>query len=127
MELYNIYCGFWEGMKEISVGVCLNEYNGWKFVKKKSGLFKKTNEKEKEKKNGLEQKQKKMMRKKKRRKRKKKVKVQFELYCVKLVELMIFEKKKNCAPLVFRNYIVPYIYFFFIVKPLTFVASLQPC
>ena len=32
--------------------------NGWKFVKKKSGLFKKTNEKEKEKKNGLEQKKK---------------------------------------------------------------------
>ena len=26
MELYNIYCGFWEGMKEISVGVCLNDY-----------------------------------------------------------------------------------------------------
>ena len=30
--------------------------NGWKFVKKKSELFKKTNEKENEKKNGLEKK-----------------------------------------------------------------------
>ena len=26
MELCDIYCGFWEGIKEISVGVCLNEY-----------------------------------------------------------------------------------------------------
>ena len=26
MELCNIYCGFWEGMKEISVGVYLNDY-----------------------------------------------------------------------------------------------------
>ena len=44
--------------------------NGWKFVKKKSGLFKKTNEKEKEKKNGLEQKQKKNDEEKKRKKSK---------------------------------------------------------
>ena len=51
--------------------------------------------------------------------------MQFELYCEKLVELMLFEKK-NCAPLVFRNYFVPYIYIFFIVKPLTSVALLQP-
>ena len=40
----------------------------------------------------------------------KKIEVQFELYCVKLVELMLFEKK-NCAPLVFRDYFVPYISF----------------
>ena len=39
-----------------------------------------------------------------------KVVVQFEFYCVKLVELVLFEKK-NCAPLVFRNYFVPYISF----------------
>ena len=80
--------------------------NGWKFVKKKSGLFKKTNEKEKEKKKWSGKK----IDEEKKKKKKKKVKVQFELYCVKLVELMIFEKK-NYAPLVFRNYFVPYISF----------------
>ena len=59
MELYNIYCGFWEGMKEISVGVCLNDYTWleiWKIkwiVKKKKKTKKKNFEK-----NGLEQKQK---------------------------------------------------------------------
>ena len=53
------------------------------------------------------------------------VEVQFELYCVKLVELVLFEKK-NYAPLVFRNYFVLYISFF-IVNPLTLVAPLQPC
>ena len=47
-------------------------------------------------KKGLEQKQKKII-------IIKKVEVQFELYCVKLVELILFEKK-NCALLVFRNY-----------------------
>ena len=59
------------------------------------------------KKNGLEQKQKE----KKWNEERKEVEVQFELYCVKLVELMLLEKK-NCAPLVFRDYFVPYIYFF---------------
>ena len=59
------------------------------------------------------------------KKKRKKVEVQFELYCVKLVELVLFEKK-NCAPLVFRNYFVPYISFLHI-KPLTLVAPLQPC
>ena len=89
MELYNIYCGFWEGMKEISVGVCLNDYT-WLEIweKKKSGLFKKrASEKKIEKKYGLEQKQ------KEKNEERKKVEVQFELYCVKLVELMIFGKK----------------------------------
>ena len=65
----------------------------WKFVKRKSGLFKKTKWKEKKnslEKNGLEQK-KKMNRKKK--KERKEVEVQFELYCVKLVELMTCEEK----------------------------------
>ena len=75
-------------------------------LKKKNGLFKKTKWKKKLKKNGLEQKKK-----EKNLKKEKKVEVQFELYCVKLVELVLFEKK-NCAPLVFRNYIVPYIYIF---------------
>ena len=61
----------------------------WKFEKIKNGLFKKTKWKKNWKKNGLEQKQK-----KKNGEKKRKVEVQFELYCVKLVELMIFEKKK---------------------------------
>ena len=43
-------------------------------------------------------------------KERKEVEVQFELYCVKLVELMMFEKE-NYAPLVFKNYFVPYISF----------------
>ena len=51
---------------------------------------------------------KKMVLKKKRNR--KEVEVQFELYCVKLVELMLLENK-NCAPLVFRNYFVLYISF----------------
>ena len=68
MELYNIYCGFWEGMKEISVGgVPKWIYIVGNLKKRKSGLFKKTKWKRKRKKNGLEQKQKKkkMMKKKK--------------------------------------------------------------
>ena len=57
-------------------------------------------------KNGLEQKKI-----KKRKKRKEvEVEVQFELYCEKLMELMLFEKK-NYAPLVFRNYFVLHISF----------------
>ena len=66
--------------------------HGWKFEKKKVDCSKRPSEKEKEKKNGLEQKQKKKMMRKKKKKKKKKVKVQFERYCVKLVELMLFEK-----------------------------------
>ena len=79
--------------------------HGWKF-EKKNGLFKKT----KWKKNDLEQKQKKRKKKKKKNEERKKVEVQFELYCVKLVELMLLENK-NYAPLVFRNYFVLYIFF----------------
>ena len=56
--------------------------------KKKSGLFKKTKWKKKLEKNTLEQKQ------KEKNEERKEVEVQFELYYVKLVELMIFEKKK---------------------------------
>ena len=62
MELCNIYCGFWERMKEISVGLCINEYTWLKIwekkKKKKSGLFKKTKWKRKKKEKGLEQKKK---------------------------------------------------------------------
>ena len=55
MELYNIYCGFWEGMKEINVGVCLNEYTWLKIWEKEKWIV----QKDQVKKNGLEQKQKK--------------------------------------------------------------------
>ena len=58
MEQCDIYCGFWEGMKEISVGVCLNDYTWLEIWKKKSGLFKKRPSEKNLKKNGLEQKQK---------------------------------------------------------------------
>ena len=75
--------------------------HGCKFEKKKKvDCSKRPSEKEKEKRKGSWKKMKK----------KKKIEVQFEFYYVKLVELVLFEKK-NCAPLVFRNYFVPYIYF----------------
>ena len=48
--------------------------------------------------------------KKKKNEERKEVEVQFEHYCEELVEWMLFEKK-SCAPLVFRNYFVPYISF----------------
>ena len=77
--------------------------HGWKF-EKKMDCSRKDQVKKNWKKNGLEQKQ------KEKNEERKEVEVQFELYCVKLVELVLFEKK-NCAPLVFRNYFVPYISF----------------
>ena len=97
MELCDIYCGFGERMKEISVGVCLNEYTWLEICEKEKWIVQK--DQVKRKKNGLE------------KKKRKEVEMQFELCCVKLVELMIF-KKKNYTPLIFRNYFVPYIYFF---------------
>ena len=60
--------------------------HGWKF-EKKSGLFKKTKWKFFFEKNGLEQKQK-----EKKNEERKEVVVQFEFYCVKLVELVLLEK-----------------------------------
>ena len=77
--------------------------HGWKF-EKKVDCSKRLSEKEKKKRKGSWTKEKKM------KKKKEKIEVQFELYYVKLVELVLFEKK-NCAPLVFRNYFVPYISF----------------
>ena len=74
--------------------------------KRKVDCSRKDQRKKNVEKNGLEQKQKE----KKMKKERKEVEVQFERYCVKLVELVLFEKK-NCAPLVFRNYFVPYISF----------------
>ena len=106
-------------MKEISVGVCLNEYTWLEICEKEKWIVQKDQVKKKKK---LEKSEEMVLKKKKR----KEVEVQFELYCVKLVELVLFEKK-NCTPLVFRNYIVLYIYLFFIVNPLTLVSPLQPC
>ena len=92
---------------------------GWNLWKRKVDCSKRPSEKKNLKKKMVLDKS------KKKKNEERKVVVQFEFYCVKLVELVLFEKK-NCAPLVFRNYIVPYIYLFFIVKPLTLVAPLQP-
>ena len=59
MELYNIYCGFWEGMEEISVGVCLNDYTWLEIWKKKKWIVQKDQvKKKKRKEKGLEQKKK---------------------------------------------------------------------
>ena len=91
-------------MKEISVGVCLNEYTWLEICEKEKWIVQeKTKWKKKLKKKWSKTKEKK-------NEERKEVEVQFELYCVKLVELVLFEKK-NCAPLVFRNYFVPYISF----------------
>ena len=96
---YNIYCGFFGRNEKNKCGGVPKWLYMVGNLKKKSGLFKKTKWKKNfEKKNGLEQKQKE----KKWNEERKEVEVQFELYCVKLVELVLFEKK-NCAPLVFRN------------------------
>ena len=95
MELYNIYCGFWEGMKEISVGGVPKWIYIVRNLKKKKWIVQKDQVKKKkkfEKKNGLEQKQK-----EKKFEERKEVEVQFELYCVKLVELVLFEKKNLCS------------------------------
>ena len=69
-------------------------------LKKKMDCSKRPSEKEKEKRKGSWKKMKK----------KTKIEVQFEIYYVKLMELILFEKK-NCVPLVFRNYFVHYISF----------------
>ena len=65
MELCDIYCGFWEGMKEISVGVCLNDYTWFEIYVKEKWIVQKD---QVEKKIGLEQKQKKKNDKKKEKK-----------------------------------------------------------
>ena len=68
--------------------MCLNEYTLLEIWKKeKVDCSKRPSEK----KNGLEQKQ------KKKKWRKKNTGAIWALFCVKLVELMIFEKKKLCS------------------------------
>ena len=47
MELYNIYCGFWEGMKKKSVGVCLNDYTWLEIWEKKMDCSRKDQVKKK--------------------------------------------------------------------------------
>ena len=65
MELCDIYYGFWEGMKEISVGVCLNDYT-WLEIWKIKWIVQKDQVKKKfEKKISLEKKKGKKMKKEK--------------------------------------------------------------
>ena len=92
MELCYIYYGFWEEMKEISVGVCLNEYTWLEIWEKKSGLFKKT----KWKKNGLEQKQKKR-KKKNEKKRKKRIRSAIWALLCKASGIDVIGKEKLCS------------------------------
>ena len=54
MELCDIYCGFWEGIKEISVGVGLNDYTWLEIWEKEKWIVQK--DQVKRKKNGLEKK-----------------------------------------------------------------------
>ena len=59
MELRDINCGFWEGIKEISVGVGLNDYTWLEIWEKEKWIVQKRkpsekNEKKKYKKIGLE-------------------------------------------------------------------------
>ena len=71
-------------MKEISVGVCLNEYTWLEIWENEKWIVQKDQKWKKMKKKGLER---------KKIEERKDVEVQFELYCVKLVELMLFERK----------------------------------
>ena len=100
MELYNIYCGFWEGVKKNKCGGVPKWLYMVGNLKKKSGLFKKTKWKVKKKnwkKYGLEQKQK-----EKNEERKKSRSAIWALLC-KVSGIDDIWKEKNCAPLVFRN------------------------
>ena len=76
-------------MKEISVGVCLNEYT-WLEIweKKEKWIVQKDQVKKKSEKKWSWTKAK-----RKKNEERKEVVVQFEFYCVKLVELVLFEKK----------------------------------
>ena len=94
MELCDIYCDFWERMKEISVGVCLNNYTWLEIWEKEKWIV----QKDQVKKNGLEQKQKKKMEKKRRRSRN----AIWVVLC-KVSGIDDMWKEKNCAPLVYRN------------------------
>ena len=90
MKLYNIYCGFWEGMKEISVGVCLNDYT-WLEIWKKKWIVQKdqVKKKKKRKEKGLEQK-------KKMKKKKKYSSAIWTLLC-KVSGIGIIWKEKLCS------------------------------
>ena len=71
MELYDIYCDFWEGIKEISVGVCLDEYTWLEICEKEKWIVKKDQVKKKREK-------KRVLNKRKKNEKEKKIKVQFE-------------------------------------------------
>ena len=90
MELYNIYCGFWEGMKKISVGVCLNDYTWLKiWEKKEKWIVQKDQVKKK-----IEKKM--VLKKKKKMKEKKSGSVIWALLC-KVSGCDIIGKEKLCS------------------------------
>ena len=91
MELYNIYCGFFlERMKKNKCGGVPKWLYMVGNLKNKVDCSKRPSGKINLKKNDLKQKQK-----EKKIEERKEVEVQFELYCVKLVELVLIEKKKK--------------------------------
>ena len=95
MELYNIYCGFWEGMKKNKCGgVPKWLYMVGNLKKKKRWIVQKDQVKS-EKKIWTKAKRKKWRKKKSRS-------VIWALLC-KVSGIDDIWKEKNCAPLVFRN------------------------
>ena len=85
--------------------------HGWKFERKKEKWIVQKDQVKKKKK--LKKKlvlNKSKKKKNEMKKERKEVEVQVELYCVKLVELVLFEKK-NCVPLVVWIYFVLYLFF----------------
>ena len=96
MELCDIYCGSWEGMKEISVGVCLNDYTWLEIWKKKKWIVQKdqvkSEKKKLKKKYGLEQKQK-----EKNEERKKKSRSAIWALLCKVSGIGIIWKEKLCS------------------------------
>ena len=88
MELCNIYCGFWEGMKEISVGVCLNEYTWLEICEKRKVDCSK---RQKEKKMVLN----KSKRKNEKKKKKKNISIIWALLC-KVSGCDVIGKEKLC-------------------------------
>ena len=92
MELCDIYYGFLEGMKKISVGVCLNEYTWLEICEKEKWIVQeKTKWKKKLKKKCSWTKAK-----RKKNEERKEVEVPFKLYC-KVSGIGIIWKEKLCS------------------------------
>ena len=91
MELYNIYCGFWEGMKKISVGVCLNEYTWLKIWEKEKWTVQKDQMKKKKNKEWSW-----TRRKRKMKREKGNISAIWDLLC-KVSEIDVIWKEKLCS------------------------------